>query len=95
VQPIAPVRRPGPAAACSPTDVGERPATCNGREADDTVELFHRVNAQDFTASEGCQPNMRSRAYRDGGVLVPAEQEIIGRWYYRWYRAATDLPEQP
>jgi glycine betaine catabolism A len=66
-----------------------------GYDIDDTVELFHRINAQDFTASEGCQPNMRSRAYRDGGVLVPAEQEVIGRWYYRWYRAAMGLPEQP
>jgi hypothetical protein len=39
----------------------------------------------------GCQPNMKSRAYRDGGVLVPTEQEIIGRWYYRWYREAMGL----
>lgn len=54
----------------------------------DTVELFHRVNQQDFAASEWCQPNMKSRAYRDGGVLVPSEQEIIGRWYYRWYQDA-------
>jgi hypothetical protein len=38
---------------------------------------------------------MKSRAYRDGGVLVPAEQEIIGRWYYRWYRAAMGLAEPP
>jgi hypothetical protein len=34
---------------------------------------------------------MKSRAYRDGGVLVPTEQEIIGRWYYRWYREAMGL----
>jgi glycine betaine catabolism A len=54
----------------------------------DTVELFHRVNQQDFAASEWCQPNMKSRAYRNGGVLVPSEQEIIGRWYYRWYQDA-------
>jgi glycine betaine catabolism A len=64
-----------------------------GYDISDTVELFHRVNVQDFTASEGCQPNMKSRAYRDGGVLVPAEQEIIGRWYYRWYREAMGLAE--
>jgi len=33
---------------------------------------------------------MKSRAYRDGGVLVPVEQQIIGRWYYRWYRESLD-----
>ena len=64
------------------------PETVAGYDLSDTVELFHRVNVQDFAASESCQPNMRSRAYRDGGVLVPAEQEIIGRWYYTWYRDA-------
>src|SRR4051794_4068000 len=53
----------------------------------DTVELFHRVNHQDFAASEWCQPNMSSRAYRDGGALVPLESAIIGQWYYRWYRS--------
>ncbi|WP_371542637.1 aromatic ring-hydroxylating dioxygenase subunit alpha [Streptomyces sp. NBC_00554] len=57
----------------------------------DSVELFHRVNEQDFAASEWCQPNMKSRAYRNGGVLVPTEQEIIGRWYYRWYHEAMGL----
>lgn len=58
-----------------------------GFDAADTVELFHRVNEQDFAASEWCQPNMSSRAYRDGGVLVPLESTIIGEWYYPWYRA--------
>jgi Rieske 2Fe-2S family protein len=77
------------------------PETLEGKyDLTDTVELFHRVNQQDFAASEWCQPNMKSRAYRDGGVLVPTEQEIIGRWYYRWYREAmgldaTGLGEQP
>jgi hypothetical protein len=23
-------------------------------------------------------------------VLVPSEQEIIGRWYYQWYRESMD-----
>jgi Rieske 2Fe-2S family protein len=55
--------------------------------------LFHRVNQQDFAASEWCQPNMRSRAYANGGVLVPTEQEIIGRWYYGWYRESMELGE--
>lgn len=64
----------------------ETVAAGSGYDISDTVELFHRVNVQDFGASEWCQPNMKSRAYRDGGVLVPVEQEIIGRWYYRWYR---------
>ena len=52
----------------------------------DTVEIFHRINEQDFAASEWCQPNMSSRAYRNGGVLVPIEAEIIDGWYYDWYR---------
>jgi glycine betaine catabolism A len=58
---------------------------------EDAVELFHRVNQQDFAASEWCQPNMRSRAYASGGVLVPTEQEIIGRWYYQWYLESMGL----
>ena len=62
------------------------PETVAAHDLDDTAELFHRVNLQDFAASQWCQPNMRSRAYARGGVLVPTEQEIIGRWYYRWYR---------
>lgn len=41
-----------------------------------SVELFHRVNAQDFEACERTQPAMSSRAYRAGGVLVPAEHHI-------------------
>ncbi len=41
-----------------------------------SVELFHRVNEQDFEACERTQPAMSSRAYADGGVLVPAEHHI-------------------
>lgn len=41
-----------------------------------SVELFHRVNLQDFEACERTQPTMSSRAYRGGGVLVPAEHHI-------------------
>ena len=52
----------------------------------DSVEIFHRVNLQDFAAAQWCQPNMASRAYREGGCLVPTEAEIIGNWYYPWYR---------
>jgi len=72
------------------------PSTVAEHDLSDTVEFFHRVNEQDFAASEWCQPNMKSRAYADGGVLVPTEQEIIGRWYYRWYAESmklTDLGE--
>jgi Rieske 2Fe-2S family protein len=69
------------------------PSTVAGYDLSDTVELFHRVNEQDFAASEWCQPNMKSRAYARGGVLVPSEQEIIGRRYYRWYRESMELGE--
>jgi Rieske 2Fe-2S family protein len=41
-----------------------------------SVELFHRVNQQDFEACERCQPSMSSRPYRHGGVLVPSEHHI-------------------
>lgn len=41
-----------------------------------SIELFRRVNDQDFAAVEACQPSMRSRAYREGGVYVPAEHHI-------------------
>jgi Rieske 2Fe-2S family protein len=41
-----------------------------------SVELFDRVNRQDFAACEACQPAMSSRAYRHGGVLVPSEHHI-------------------
>jgi Rieske 2Fe-2S family protein len=40
------------------------------------VELFHRVNQQDFDACERTQPGMSSRAYAKGGVLVPSEHHI-------------------
>lgn len=48
----------------------------SGRDVSASVELFHRVNEQDFAACERCQPAMSSRAYRDGGVLVPSEHHI-------------------
>ncbi len=47
-----------------------------GRDLDKSVELFHRVNQQDFEACERTQPGMSSRVYRDGGVLVPSEHHI-------------------
>lgn len=55
-----------------------------GRDVSPSVELFHRVNAQDFAACERCQPAMSSRAYRDGGVLVPSEHHIGA--FHDWVR---------
>jgi Rieske 2Fe-2S family protein len=47
-----------------------------GKDVSRSVELFHRVNQQDFEACERCQPAMSSRAYARGGVLVPSEHHI-------------------
>lgn len=47
-----------------------------------SVELFHRVNQQDFDACERCQPAMSSRMYKDGGVLVPSEHHI--QQFHNW-----------
>ncbi|GAA0953331.1 MULTISPECIES: aromatic ring-hydroxylating oxygenase subunit alpha [Streptomyces violaceusniger group] len=52
------------------------------RDLSKSVELFHRVNTQDFDACERTQPAMDSRAYRDGGVLVPSEHHIGA--FHRW-----------
>jgi glycine betaine catabolism A len=41
-----------------------------------TVELFDRVNRQDFEACERCQLGARSRIYGHDNVLVPAEHHI-------------------
>jgi Rieske 2Fe-2S family protein len=48
----------------------------SGKDVSRSVELFHRVNEQDFEACERTQPAMSSRAYVDGGVLVPSEHHI-------------------
>jgi Rieske 2Fe-2S family protein len=47
-----------------------------GTDLSRSVELFHRVNTQDFDACERCQPAMGSRGYAHGGVLVPSEHHI-------------------
>jgi Rieske 2Fe-2S family protein len=60
----------------------------------DAVALFGRVNDQDFAAAAWCQPNMSSRAYRQGGVLVPSEQQVISR-YYQWYLGRLADPASP
>ncbi|TWP48178.1 aromatic ring-hydroxylating dioxygenase subunit alpha [Lentzea tibetensis] len=54
----------------------------SGRDVSRSVELFHRVNEQDFDACERCQPAMASRAYARGGVLVPSEHHIGG--FHSW-----------
>jgi glycine betaine catabolism A len=57
----------------------------SGRDLDRSVELFHRVNRQDFDACERCQPSMGSRVYAAGGVLVPSEHHIGA--FHDWVRA--------
>jgi glycine betaine catabolism A len=56
-----------------------------GADVSASVELFDRVNRQDFDACERCQPAMSSRGYADGGVLVPTEHHIAG--FHDWVRA--------
>lgn len=41
-----------------------------------TVELFDRVNRQDFEACERCQLGAQSRIYAHDNVLVPAEHHL-------------------
>ena len=55
-----------------------------GHDVTDAVALFSKVNEQDCAAAQWCQPNMSSRAYAHGGVLVPSEAPVISR-YYQWY----------
>jgi Rieske 2Fe-2S family protein len=53
-----------------------------GKDVTRSVELFHRVNQQDFDACERCQPAMSSRVYARGGVLVPNEHHIAA--FHEW-----------
>jgi Rieske 2Fe-2S family protein len=55
-----------------------------GRDTSRSVELFDRVNRQDFAACERCQPSMNSRAYAQGGVLVPSEHHLGA--FHAWVR---------
>jgi Rieske 2Fe-2S family protein len=57
----------------------------SGRDVSRSVELFDRVNRQDFDACERCQPAMSSRLYAKGGVLVPSEHHI-GE-FHTWLQA--------
>ncbi|MEC3952791.1 aromatic ring-hydroxylating dioxygenase subunit alpha [Nocardia sp. CDC153] len=63
----------------------------SGGALDHSVELFHRVNEQDFAACERTQPAMSSRAYRHGGVLVPAEHHIAE--FHAWARDRIEGPQ--
>jgi Rieske 2Fe-2S family protein len=56
----------------------------SGADLGPSVELFDRVNRQDFEACEACQPGMASRAYAAGGVLVPSEHHISA--FHGWVR---------
>ncbi|MFA7767508.1 aromatic ring-hydroxylating oxygenase subunit alpha [Streptomyces sp. NRRL S-448] len=55
-----------------------------GKDVSRSVELFDRVNRQDFDACERCQPAMSSRLYAKGGVLVPSEHHIGA--FHDWVR---------
>jgi Rieske 2Fe-2S family protein len=55
-----------------------------GKDVTNSVELFHRVNQQDFAACERTQPSMSSRMYAAGGVLVPSEHHIGA--FHDWVR---------
>ncbi|MEU6084873.1 aromatic ring-hydroxylating dioxygenase subunit alpha [Streptomyces sp. NPDC047108] len=62
----------------------------NGRDISRSVELFDRVNRQDFDACERCQPAMSSRLYASGGVLVPSEHHIGD--FHTWVNGRLGLP---
>ena len=54
----------------------------SGRDLTHSIELFDRVNQQDFDACERCQLAMDSRAYSNGGVFVPSEHHIAE--FHQW-----------
>jgi Rieske 2Fe-2S family protein len=54
----------------------------SGQDLGKSVELFDRVNRQDFEACEITQPRMASRQYAEGGVLVPSEHHIAA--FHAW-----------
>ncbi len=49
----------------------------DGLDIDPSVELFGRVNLQDFAVCEQCQLGMSSRSFARGGVLVPVEDQLM------------------
>jgi Rieske 2Fe-2S family protein len=60
----------------------------SGDDLSHSVELFHRVNQQDFDACERCQLATDSRVYADGGVLVPSEHHIAE--FHNWVLESLD-----
>jgi len=73
-------------------------AVAAGADIEPQVELFDRINRQDFAACEQTQPAMASRMYRDGGVLVPSEHHLLDfhAWVERKLAApATAAPVSP
>jgi glycine betaine catabolism A len=62
----------------------------SGQDLANSVELFDRVNRQDFDACERTQPSMSSRAYSRGGVLVPSEHHITD--FHSWVHAQLGEP---
>jgi Rieske 2Fe-2S family protein len=64
-----------------------------GKDLTNSVELFDRVNRQDFEACERCQPAMSSRAYARGGVLVPNEHHLAD--FHSWVRTRLAAAGQP
>jgi Rieske 2Fe-2S family protein len=63
-------------------------ALAAGADIDPTVELFHRVNQQDFDACERCQLGAGSPTYAHHGVLVPTEHHL--ERFYEEVRSAVD-----
>ena len=62
----------------------------SGRDLTKSVELFHRVNEQDFDAAQRCQLAAHSKAYAAGGVLVPSEHHI--GLFHEWVTAQLTAP---
>jgi Rieske 2Fe-2S family protein len=58
----------------------------SGADFDPTVELFDRVNRQDFDACERCQHGAESPTYRHENVLVPLEHHLLA--FYEEIRGA-------
>jgi Rieske 2Fe-2S family protein len=63
----------------------------SGKDVSRSVELFHRVNQQDFDACERTQPGMSSRMYAKGGVLVPSEHHIGA--FHDWVNERLGTPQ--
>ena len=62
----------------------------SGVDLEKSVELFHRVNQQDFDACENTQPAMSSRLYARGGSLVPVEHHIAD--FHEWVTTLVGAP---